>query len=119
MSHDSVKDDLRRLMLAATGAAGMAADEAKKLVAKLVSRGELAQREAKAVYDRIVSSQTVKKAAASAADAARKVADATSRGWDAVLTGLNIPSRADLDALQKKVAELERRLRARKPRAKK
>lgn len=106
MDAKSVKDDLRRLMLAAAGAMGLAADEAKKMLDRLVARGEIAEKDAKAIYERVTGTgagQKVKKAAKDAVAAA-------DRGLEAVLDRLRLPTRGDLDSLQKKIDALNAKI---------
>lgn len=107
MNADDVKNDLRRLMLAAAGAAGLAADEAKTLLGRMVKRGEVAEQDAKAVLAKIADSRPV----AATKEPAKKAGAAAGRGWDAVLSKLNMPSRADVEALEKKIDKLNAKLR--------
>ncbi|MCC6738388.1 MAG: phasin family protein [Planctomycetia bacterium] len=107
MNADDVKNDLRRLMLAAAGAVGLAADEAKSLLDRMVKRGDVAEKDAKAVLEKIAASRPV----AATKEAARKAGAAAGRGWDAVLSKLNMPSRAEMEELEKKVQKLSAKLR--------
>ena len=107
MNADDVKNDLRRLMLAAAGAAGLASDEAKKLLGRMVKRGEVAEKDAKAVLAKIAGSRPVTATRVAVSGAAKKAG----RGWDAVLSKLNMPSRADVEALEQKIDRLNAKLR--------
>ncbi|KAF0243246.1 MAG: hypothetical protein FD180_3511 [Planctomycetota bacterium] len=111
MNADQVKDDLRRLMLAAAGAVGLAADEAKSLLDRMVKRGEVAEKDAAAVLKKIAASHPVVATREAVSGAAKKAGDVAGRGWDAVLSKLNMPSRSDVDALEKKIERLNTKLR--------
>lgn len=108
---ENVKDDLRRLLLAAAGAVGLASDEAKKVMDRLVSRGEVAEKDAKAVLEKIRNSRPVASAKETVTGAAKKAGKIAERGWDAVLSKLNMPSRSDLEALEHKIDRLNTKLR--------
>jgi poly(hydroxyalkanoate) granule-associated protein len=111
MNTDDVKDDLRRLMLAAAGAVGLASDEAKTLLGRMVKRGEVAEKDAKAVLAKIADSRPVTATKEAVTGAAKKAGDVAGRGWDAVLSKLNMPSRSDVEALEKKIERLNAKLR--------
>jgi polyhydroxyalkanoate synthesis regulator phasin len=80
----------------------MAADEAKKVMDKLVARGEIAEKDAKAVLEKIAASRP--------GQAARKAVKAADRGVEAVLDRLRLPTRDEMDALQKKLDALNAKL---------
>lgn len=111
MNADDVKNDLRRLMLAAAGAAGLAADEAKAILERMVKRGEVAEKDAKTVLEKIAASRPVAATKEAVSGAAKKAGQAAGRGWEAVLSKLNMPSRADIVALERKISKLGAKLR--------
>lgn len=111
MNTDDVKEDLRRLMLAAAGAVGLASDEAKKLLDRMVKRGEVAEKDAKAVLTKIADSRPVTATTKAVTGAAKKAGAVAGRGWDAVLSSLNMPSRAEVEELEKKIDRLNAKLR--------
>jgi len=106
MDSNSVKEDLRRVALAAAGAVGLAADEAKKIMDRLVARGEIAEKDARIIVRKISRGDAAQKVT-KAAKSAVKAAD---RGIGAVLDRLRLPTRSDIDALQKKIEELSAKL---------
>ncbi|MCE9583087.1 MAG: phasin family protein [Planctomycetes bacterium] len=108
---ETVKDDLRRILLAAAGAVGLASDEAKKVMGRLVARGEVAEKDAKVVLEKIASSKPVTATTAAVTGAAKKAGKVAERGWDAVLSKLNMPSRSDIEALEHKIDRLNTKLR--------
>jgi polyhydroxyalkanoate synthesis regulator phasin len=80
----------------------MAADEAQKVTEKLVARGEIAEKDAKAVLKRISESRP--------GQAARKAVKAADRGVEAVLDRLRLPTRTEMESLQKKIDALNEKL---------
>lgn len=100
-----VKDDLRSLMLAGFGALAMAKDEAEKAAKRLVARGEIAEKEARAILDRVAG-----KPMEAAKKAGHKAGAAVEDGLHKVLSKLRIPTRDDIASLGRRIDALSEKL---------
>ncbi len=89
---------LRKVMLASIGAVAIAQEEAEDLINKLVERGEIAREEGRKLLDDMMAKRREK----ARAQFDTRVEQALGR--------MNIPSKADLKALEKKLDELNRKL---------
>ncbi|MGB8646510.1 MAG: phasin family protein [Anaerolineae bacterium] len=84
----------RKVMLASVGAVGLAQDELEDFVNRLVKRGEIAEKDAR----KLVKEVTAKR---------RKGAEKrVEKGMDRVYDRMNIPSKADIEALNEKISIL-------------
>jgi len=89
---------LRKVLLASIGAVAVAQEEAEDLINKLVERGEIAREEGR----RLVDDMTAKRQAKVTAQFDARVDEALGR--------MDVPSKADLKAVEKKLDELNRKL---------
>ena len=92
---------LRKALLAAIGAAAIAQDEIEALVNRLVERGEIAERDGKILIHEMKDKRKSK---------TTKIEDEIDRNISNVLDRMNIPTKADVDALNVKIAELSKKL---------
>ncbi len=84
----------RKVMLAAVGAVGLAQDEMEDFVNRLVKRGEIAEKDAR----KLVKEVTEKR---------RKTAEKrVDREMDRLYDRMNIPTKADIEALNAKISLL-------------
>lgn len=93
----------RRMVLAAIGAVALASDEIENFVNKLVERGEIAEKEARKLLKE-VTERTEKQIKPAEKQVEKRV--------ESLLEQLSIPSKADIDALSDKVAELSAKVEA-------
>lgn len=93
----------RRVLLAGFGAAGLAYDEAKAFVDRLVERGELAQDQAR---------DLMKEVSARHEGRMQGVHGHMRERMERALETLDVPRRADLEALQKRLDRLTERVEA-------
>lgn len=91
----------RRLLLASMGAVALAQDELEEFVNKLVERGELADKE---------GFKLVKEMKTHRARRMEKVEDELAKHLDSAMARLNMPTKADLDALSEKIAALNQKI---------
>jgi polyhydroxyalkanoate synthesis regulator phasin len=91
----------RRMMLATIGAAAIAQDEVEDLVDRLVERGEIAEKDGK----KLVREMTEKRKGR-----ATKVEEEFSKQVERVLDRMNIPSKADVEALSQKIMALSKKI---------
>ena len=87
----------RRMVLAAIGAVALASDEVENFVNKLVERGEIAEKDARKLMKE-VTEKTEKQMKPAEKQMEKRLEE--------VRNTLNIPTKADIDALSNKVAEL-------------
>jgi len=89
---------LRKVLLASIGAVAVAQEEAEDLINKLVDRGEIAREEGRKLVDDMMAKRR------------EKVQAHFDSRVDAALGRMNVPSKADLMAMEKKLDELNRKL---------
>ena len=89
---------LRKVVLASMGAVAVAQEEAEDLINKLVERGEIAREEGRSLMDDMVA----------------KRRETTQAQFDArveaALDKMNVPTKADLKAVEKKLDDLNSKL---------
>ena len=99
---------LRKMMLAGVGAVAMSRDETEQFVAKLVERGELAQKDAEKLLRDVQS--RLRQSRPDVQEQAEKVTARAQQGMEDFLNRLNIPSKRDIDDLSAKIAQLAARV---------
>jgi poly(hydroxyalkanoate) granule-associated protein len=99
---------LRKLMLAGVGAAAMSRDESEQLLARLVERGELAQKDAEKLLRDVQA--RLRQNRPDVQGQAEKVAARAQQRMEDFLNRLNIPSKRDIEDLSAKVAQLAARV---------
>ena len=88
----------RKVMLAGVGAVALAQDEAEEFLNKLVERGEIAEKDARKLMHEVT-------------DRRRKVAEKEmDKRLDDLLERMNVPSKADIEALSHKITALTRKV---------
>ena len=99
---------LRKMLLAGVGAVAMSRDETEQLVAKLVERGELAQKDAEKLLRDVQS--RLRQGRPDVHEQAEKVTIRAQQGMEDFLNRLNIPSKRDIEDLSAKIAQLAARV---------
>ena len=99
---------LRKVVLAGVGAVAMSRDETEQLVAKLVERGELAQKDAEKLLRDVRS--RLRQSRPDDQEQAEKVTVRAQQGMEDFLNRLNIPSKRDIEDLSAKIAQLAARV---------
>jgi polyhydroxyalkanoate synthesis regulator phasin len=84
----------RKVLLAGIGAVALAQDELEEFVDKLVERGEIAEKDAR----KLLREATEKRRKSAETEIDKRLED--------VLEQLNVPSKADIDALSHKIVAL-------------
>jgi polyhydroxyalkanoate synthesis regulator phasin len=92
---------LRRVLLATIGAASIAQDEIEALVDRLVERGEIAEKDGKKLVREVMDKRKSR---------ATKVEEEINKHVESVLDRMNIPSKADVEALSQKIAALSKKI---------
>ena len=91
----------RRVLMASIGAVALTQDETEKFVNKLVERGEIAEKDGKRLVQDVVDrrrSQTI------------KVEEQMDRRMADILARMNVPTKADIEALEAKIVALSRKI---------
>ena len=101
-------DLVRKMMLAGVGAVAMSRDETEQFVAKLVERGELAQKDAEKLLRDVQS--RLRQSRPDVQEQAEKVTMRAQQGMEDFLNRLNIPSKRDIEDLSAKIAQLAARV---------
>ena len=91
----------RRVLLAGVGAVALAQDELEDFVAKLVDRGELAEKEGKSLLGEMRQKRKA---------AGQRVEVSLERQLDEALAKLNVPTKSDVDRLTESVAKLSEKV---------
>jgi len=100
-SQHQMMEMIRRMFLATIGAAVIAQEEVEALVNRLVERGEIAEKDGKKLINEMMAkrkSQTT------------DVGEEISKNVESVLSRMNIPSKADVDALGQKITGLSKKI---------
>jgi len=97
----SLTEMLRRVMLATIGAVAIAQEELEAFVNRLVERGEIAEQDGKKLVTEMKEKRKSKTA---------KVEDEVSKNIEGALKRMNIPSKADVDALSQKITTLSKKI---------
>ena len=100
-SQHQMMEMLRRMFLATVGAAVIAQEEIEALVNRLVERGEIAEKDGKKLINEMMDKRKSK---------SETVGDEISKNIEGVLNRMNIPSKADVDALSQKITGLSKKI---------
>jgi poly(hydroxyalkanoate) granule-associated protein len=92
---------LRKVLLATIGAAAIAQEEIEALINRLVERGEIAEKDGKKLIHEMMDKRKGKTA---------KVEDEISKNIEGTLNRMNIPSKADVEALSQKISALSTKI---------
>ena len=91
----------RKVLLAAIGAVALTEEEIEKFVDRLIERGEIAEKDGHKLL-REISERRKKQT--------HKAEDEINKRVESVLERMSIPSKADIDLLSKKIAELAKKV---------
>jgi polyhydroxyalkanoate synthesis regulator phasin len=91
-------ESLRKVVLASIGAVAVAQDEAEDLINKLVERGEIAREEGRKLVDDMVAKRR------------EKVEAQFDSRVESALEKMDVPTKADLKAVEKKLDQLNQKL---------
>lgn len=91
----------RRLMLASIGAIALAQEEIEDFIEKLIERGEIAEKEGRILVREMMAKRKKE---------ATKAEDEFNKRFVDLLEKMNVPTKADIDALGKKITELSKKV---------
>ncbi len=98
-------DAVRKVLLASIGAVALAQEEVEDFINKLVERGEIAEKDGRKLMKEVMERR--KKSAEKAAEKAEETLD---RRVEDLLTRMNVPTKADMDALSAKISALTKKV---------
>ena len=91
----------RKVLLASMGAMALAQEEVEQFVAKLVERGEIAEKEGK---------KLVREAMDKRKKETKKAEGELDKRMEELLARMNVPSKSDIDALSAKITALTKKV---------
>lgn len=102
-------DAARKVLLAGIGALALSKQEIEDFVERLVERGEIAESDGRRLVNEVME-----KRASGARRTAKRTAKRAEKGLDKrmeeILHSMNVPTKADIDKLSRKVATLSRKV---------
>lgn len=103
--HNPLVDAVRKVLLASIGAVALAQEEVEDFVEKLVERGEIAEKDGRKLIKEVMERR--KKTAEKVTEKAEEGLD---RRVEDLLTRMNVPTKADMDALSAKITALTKKV---------
>ena len=102
----------RKLVLASIGVVAVAQDEIDAFVQRLIERGEIAEQDGRKLLEdvRARRSEAADRAQSEARDQGRKVQETVDKGIEEILDRMNIPSKGEVEALNRKIALLTKKI---------
>jgi len=91
----------RKVLLASIGAVALTQEEIEKIVAKLVERGEIAEKDGK----KLIRDVTEKRKKES-----KKAEEEMNKQLEALLDRMNVPTKSDIEALSAKITALSKKV---------
>lgn len=98
---NALLETVRRVLMAGVGVVVLAQEEVEEFVNKLIERGEIAEKDGRKLINEVVENR--KKQAQETKQATQEEFDKRLEG---LLDRLNVPTRGDINKLNKKVTEL-------------
>jgi poly(hydroxyalkanoate) granule-associated protein len=94
-------DVARKVLLASIGAMALAQDEMEDFVNRLVERGEIAEKDGRKLVKEVMERRKKE---------SQKAEDEMGKRVEEALDRLNVPNKADIEALGEKIAELTKKV---------
>jgi poly(hydroxyalkanoate) granule-associated protein len=95
--HNPLLEMTRKVLLAGVGAVALAQDEIEDFVARLIERGEIAEKDGKKLVREVMDKRKKD---------VNKAEDETTRRVHEILDRMSVPTKRDIDALGDKIAAL-------------
>lgn len=92
---------VRRLMMAGIGAVALTQEEIERSVDKLVEQGEIAWQDRQKFLQEVMERRRA---------GAMKAQEEVEKRVDEIITRMNVPTKADIDALSEKIAALTKKV---------
>jgi poly(hydroxyalkanoate) granule-associated protein len=103
--HNPMLEMARKVLLAGIGAMALTQEEIEKFVGKLVERGEIAEKDGRKLIKDVMERRRKK-----SAEVRSDTEDEVEKRMEEVLTRMNIASKSDIDALNRKISTLTKKL---------
>ena len=103
--HNPMLEMARKVLLAGIGAMALTQEEIEKFVGKLVERGEIAEKDGRKLIKDVMERRRKK-----SAEVRSDTEDEVEKRMEEVLTRMNIASKSDIDALNRKITTLTKKL---------
>jgi poly(hydroxyalkanoate) granule-associated protein len=103
--HNPMLEMARKVLLAGIGAMALTQAEIEKFVGKLVERGEIAEKDGRKLIKDIMERRRKK-----SAEVRSDTEDEVEKRMEEVLGRMNIASKSDIDALNRKITTLTKKL---------
>jgi poly(hydroxyalkanoate) granule-associated protein len=94
-------DVARKVLLAGIGAVALAQDEIEDFVERLVERGEIAEKDGRKLIREVMDKRKKD---------AEKAEDEVSKRVEEILDRMNVPTKADIEALGEKITSLSKKV---------
>lgn len=109
---------VRRFFLASLGAAAMTADEASEILNRMVERGEIAESEFQKLMSDLRTRGSEGQAELKSArdETVRRAGEAVEESFESILARLNVPSRSDIEEMNRQISALGEKISALKER---
>lgn len=92
---------VRKVLLAGIGAVALGKEEIEDFVDRLVERGEIAEKDGRKLVREVMERRKKE---------ARKAEDELNKNVESVLDKMNVPSKADIEALSEKITALSKKI---------
>jgi poly(hydroxyalkanoate) granule-associated protein len=99
--HKPILEAARKVLLAGIGAVALAQDEIEDFVNRLVERGEIAEKDGRKLVREVMDRRKKD---------ADKAEDVVSKRVEEILDRMNVPTKADIEALGDKIAVLSKKV---------
>ena len=91
----------RKILLASIGAIALAQDEIENFISKLIERGEIAEKDGKKLLQEVMEKRR---------KSTEKAEDEFNRKIEDILDRMNVPSKADIDALSEQIDDVSHKV---------
>jgi len=94
-------DAARKVLLAGIGVVALAQDEVEEFVTRMVERGEIAERDGKKLVREVIDKRKQYR---------QRAEEEITKHIEKTLDRMNMPTKADIDALSEKIAALSKKI---------
>ena len=99
--HNALLDAARKVLMAGIGVVALSQDAIEDFVAKLVERGEIAEKDGRKLVTEVMDRRKKD---------AEKAEDEVTKRVEEILEHMSVPSKADIEALGDKIAQLSKKV---------